>query len=50
VYIRQTGHNKKEKAVRALQNMESMNVATCYFKDSSEAIAHSLKIEITQQV
>lgn len=50
VYIRQTGHHKKEKAVKALKNMESMNVATCYFKDSSEAIAHSLKIGITQQV
>jgi phosphatidate phosphatase APP1 len=44
VYIRQTGHHKKEEAVRALKNMESLNVATCYFRVSSEAIAHSKKI------
>lgn len=44
VYIRQTGSHKKEKAVEALKNMESLNVATCYFSDSSEAIAHSKKI------
>ncbi len=44
VYIRQTGSSKKEKAVKALANMEAMNVATCYFRDSSEAIAHSKKI------
>lgn len=50
VYIRQTGSSKKEKAIEALKSMEALNVATCYFKDSSEAIAHSLKIGITQQV
>lgn len=44
VYIRQTGHQKKEKVIRVLQNMESMDVATCYFRDSSEAIAHSKRI------
>ena len=44
VYIRQTGHSKKEKAVKALTNMESLNVATCYFSESSEAIAHSKSI------
>lgn len=44
VYIRQTGAEKKDKAVAALQNMESMNVATCYFRDSKEAIAHSKRI------
>lgn len=44
VYIRQTGSTKKDKAVAALQNMESMNVATCYFRDSSQAIAHSKSI------
>jgi len=48
VYIRQTGSAKKEKASAAMKNMESMNVAVCYFKDSSEAIDHSLKIGITQ--
>lgn len=44
VYIRQTGSSKKEKAIEALQNMESMNVKTCYFKHSTEAIAHSRSI------
>ena len=44
VYIRQTGSTKKEKALAALKNIESMEVAVCYFKDSSEAIAHSKKI------
>jgi phosphatidate phosphatase APP1 len=44
VYIRQTGSHKKPRAVAALQNMESLNVATCYFRESSEAIAHSKKI------
>lgn len=44
VYIRQTGHAKKPKAVTALQNMEALHVQTCYFRDSSEAIAHSKRI------
>ncbi len=44
VYIRQTGSEKKQKAVDALKNMETLNVATCYFTDSSEAIAHSKRI------
>ena len=44
VYIRQTGHSKRSSAVAALQNMESLHVATCYFRESSEAIAHSKKI------
>lgn len=44
VYIRQTGAHKKVKAEKAVKNIESMGVATCYFKDSSEAIAHSKKI------
>lgn len=48
VYIRQTSSKKKPKAESAIQNMESMGVATCYFKDSSEATAHSQKIGIIQ--
>ncbi len=47
VYIRQTGKHKKQKAVDALKNMESMGVDTCYFKNSSEAIEHSKRIGIT---
>lgn len=44
VYIRQTGENKKEKSIVALKNLESLGVAVCYFKNSSEAIAHSKTI------
>ncbi len=44
VYIRQTGNSKKEKAITSLQNMAAMEVETCYFCDSSEAIEHSKKI------
>ncbi len=47
VYIRQTGKHKKEKAIAAVQNMETLNVATCYFSDSKEAIEHSKKIGLT---
>ena len=44
VYIRQTGRFKKEKALMALKNLESLDVQVCYFKKSSEAIAHSKSI------
>ncbi|MES2411570.1 MAG: App1 family protein [Bacteroidota bacterium] len=44
VYIRQTGNFKKEKTEAALKNLESLNVKICYFKKSSEAIAHSKSI------
>jgi phosphatidate phosphatase APP1 len=44
VYIRQTGAHKKDKAQAALEIMSSLGVSVCYFKDSSEAIAHSRKI------
>lgn len=46
VYIRQTGHHKKEKIMSLLRNLETLKVAVCYFKDSSEAIAHSKTIGI----
>lgn len=48
VYIRQTSSHKKDKALKAIKNIESMGVAVCYFKDSSEAIEHSSRIGITQ--
>ncbi len=41
VYIRQTGTSKKEKVISVLNNLETLNVSVCYFKNSSEAIAHS---------
>jgi phosphatidate phosphatase APP1 len=44
IYIRQTGARKKKKVIKALANVASLNVATCYFKHSSKAIAHSKEI------
>ncbi|PWA03943.1 App1 family protein [Flavobacterium psychrotolerans] len=46
VYIRQTGKFKKGKTEIVLKNLETLNVAVCYFKHSSEAIAHSKSIGI----
>jgi phosphatidate phosphatase APP1 len=44
VYIRQTGSAKKNRAIASLQNMEDIGMATCYFRDSHEAIEHSRRI------
>ncbi|MBK0370420.1 App1 family protein [Flavobacterium agrisoli] len=44
VYIRQTGKSKKTKVSAVLDNLTSLEVEVCYFKDSNEAIAHSKKI------
>lgn len=44
VYIRQTGNHPKEKVKTTLKNIAELDIATCYFKKSSEAIAHSKKI------
>ena len=44
IYIRQTGKNKKEKVVKTLENINSLDVSTLYYKESSEAIAHSKSI------
>lgn len=46
VYIRQSGENKRKKVQQILNNMEVLNVATCYFRHSEEAIAHSKAIGI----
>lgn len=46
VYIRQTKKKQKEKVKEVLANLEDMNVATCYFRDSEKAIAHSREIGI----
>lgn len=44
IYIRQTRRHRKTKVTTALENIESLGVAVCYFKNSSDAIAHSKKI------
>ncbi|MGB3777263.1 MAG: App1 family protein [Tunicatimonas sp.] len=46
IYIRRTAGRRKPKVVQTLHNIESLNVATCYFENSSEAIAHSQKLGI----
>ncbi|MFC6876278.1 App1 family protein [Flavobacterium myungsuense] len=46
VYIRQTGNHKKKAAIDVLNTLESLKVAVCYFKNSSEAITHSKAIGI----
>ena len=46
IYIRQTGKEQKEGVTEVLTNIESLNVSTCYFKDSEQAIAHSKKMKI----
>ena len=46
VYIRQNGTEKKEKVLAVLKNIENLNVAVCYFKNSSDAIEHSKSIGI----
>lgn len=44
VYIRQTGKHKKHKTQSALENISTLGVKTCYFRESQEAIAHSKQI------
>ena len=44
VYIRQTGKYKKAKTQSALENISTLGVKTCYFRDSHEAISHSKRI------
>ncbi|NJW52806.1 App1 family protein [Salinimicrobium oceani] len=46
IYIRQTSRKQKPKVKSTLENIEDLGVATCYFKDSTTAIAHSKKIGI----
>ena len=44
VYIRQTGRGERKVVKEVLDTMTKMNVATCYFKHSETAIAHSREI------
>lgn len=46
VYIRQTGSRKKSAVTTMLNNIEDLNVPVCYFKESDQAIKHSLKIGV----
>lgn len=44
VYIRKTRATEKQKVSIVMKNLESLNISTCYFSDSSEAIQHSKTI------
>ncbi|MBS7252458.1 App1 family protein [Flavobacterium branchiicola] len=46
VYIRQTGKSQKKEVRKIMKNLESLDVAVCYFKHSSDAITHSKSIGI----
>ncbi|AFM03843.1 hypothetical protein Fleli_1415 [Bernardetia litoralis DSM 6794] len=46
VYIRQTEKSKKNTTQKILQNLESLEVKTCYFLRSEKAILHSREIGI----
>ncbi len=46
VYIRQTSKSKKSKVIATLQNIETLSIKTYYYKETSEAIAHSKSIGI----
>lgn len=46
VYIRQTEKSKKQSTQKILQNLESLDVKTCYFQKSEQAILHSKQIGI----
>ena len=48
IYIRQVGNSKKTATLKILENMNSLDVATCYFKSSKEAIAHSREIGLIE--
>ena len=48
VYIRQVGNSKKPATLKILENLNSLDVATCYFKSSKEAIAHSREIGLME--
>ncbi|WP_121665749.1 App1 family protein [Mesonia aquimarina] len=43
VYIRQTKSSKKDHIIKRMENIESMDVKTCYFSSSKEAQAHTKK-------
>jgi phosphatidate phosphatase APP1 len=46
VYIRQTGKMQKSEVKKIMNNLETLDVSACYFKESSEAIMHSKSLGI----
>ncbi|HET8737360.1 MAG TPA: App1 family protein [Pricia sp.] len=49
IYIRSTRNKHKQKVIDAMANIRSMNVETCYFRESSLAIRHSKKIGLISE-
>ncbi len=49
IYIRSTKSHHKQKVSDVLANIQSLNVETCYFKDSSTAIQHSKSIGLISE-
>lgn len=43
VYIRQTGSHKKATVQKVLDNLQSLGIKVCYFKNSHEAMQHTLE-------
>jgi phosphatidate phosphatase APP1 len=48
IYIRQSRDQQKKSVTDVMKNLESLGIFVCYFKHSSEAIAHSKKIGIIE--
>ncbi|HEA21384.1 hypothetical protein LCGC14_0580180 [marine sediment metagenome] len=48
IYIRMTKNMEKPKVTTVMENIKSMDVEICYFKDSSTAIQHSKDIGLIQ--
>lgn len=48
IYIRQVGTSKKRDTLKILENIATLNVSTCYFKTSKEAIEHSKEIGLIE--
>ncbi|MGV9003232.1 App1 family protein [Flavobacterium sp.] len=44
VYIRQVGKLKKDATKKILENISTLDIATCYYKSSTKAIKHSTEI------
>lgn len=49
IYIRSTRNVLKRDVEVTMANIQSMNVETCYFKDSSKAIEHSKRIGLIRK-
>ncbi len=49
IYIRSTKNKRKQSVTKVLENVQSLNVETCYFQDSATAIRHSKEIGLISE-